>query len=224
MRNLLFSIVLGIGMMADAQTISNDNQRHNSLILHYENINTDIHFDYDFLHNIEINNELFEVTDTTLSNVRMLQKADSNLIEMLIKFGPINKWNTVLELSSSYEETLQSARDCDFYLIGQTIISSDFKSFLFLQMPKEQDDYFVAKEIYLVNVKNDLVKSVVRVFDYLCFDGVSSFSHTYFDNGQFVHKNIELSTDVIVPWPTGPEVHYTKFTFDQQGHVVKNPE
>ena len=222
MRNLFLPIALGIGIMADAQTISNENRQYDSKFLRYENIYTDIQFDYDFLQNIEINNELFEVTDTTLSNIRTLQKVDSNLIETLIKFHPINKWDSVVDyaLSVSYEEALQFARECDYYFIGQTIISSDFKSLLFLQMPKEQDYYFVLKEIYLVNIKNGLVKSIVRVFDYSCFDGSSDFSHTYFDEEHFVYKQMELSTDVIEPCPTGPEIHYAKFSFDQQGYVV----
>ncbi len=206
MRNLLLSILLGICIMANA----NDNKQYDSKILDYENINTDIFFDINSLSNIVISNDLFEVTDTTLSNVRTLQKVDSNLIEMLIRFKPINRIG------------LRFAREQDYYFIGQANISSDFDSFLFMQTWQNQDD-FISKDIYLVNLKNGYVKSVIQVFDYYdYFDGISGFSHTYFDGGELIYKKMELSTDVdvIEPWPTGPEIHYAKFSFDQQGYVV----
>ena len=156
----------------------------------------------------------------SLNLIKEEQISDCIFNAIVENFSTVNKWPC--SAYSTKENLIQSLKnDYKLYYWGQTVIDNSFDSFLFLM---EQNNDFIERELFLINVKGETITSISSLFNY-SFLLFATTTYTYIDKKKKFHCQFEdLSDDNILPdsliSKSVEYKHEVVFSFDKKGRVV----
>jgi len=216
----------------------------------YHHINTLYSENYDdcsihFADTVGENMQLYSLFDTLFCNGEQLDdlvatcELPNVLFELLIRQDIINRWEenkvsadndsdsdvitNMDDIPSSYknkDEYLTAIRsNCKMYMIGNIHLNDNFFSKLILVCTK--DDFHSIRGLYLLNIKDNLLKSLTEIAESRCIVNGNSrvyLSFQQFGNGIFsVIRNLPLETDDGIFYR---EIEcYPHFYFDNEGYM-----
>ncbi|MFA7051285.1 MAG: hypothetical protein WC189_04275 [Bacilli bacterium] len=162
----------------------------------------------------------------TLLQPEQNQKITGKAFDFFCDLDLINRWSVYKEedinpYSNKVDEFIaQRKKELSLFCLGEVRISENFQSFLVLSIDGVDNEYNLVRNLFLVNVENNMCKSLTRVASYTCFDGECNyiFTERTADN-YFTQKEVEISTNVIVKEQSKKETPPLKFNYDKKGMV-----
>lgn len=233
MNNFLHTLFFSLLLMTGC-TIDNDIKKQVSnlpFFVSYEN-----HEDNDFrlpdslfeqFYNTEV--PLCDTFFNTMNNgFDTIFKIENGLFELLSKSDVINGWafnpKGTLHEGKTRDDFISSFKqERILYYSGVIPLSKRYKSHVFLSKSILNDDSFEFFEVFIVNMQNQFVKSIIRVHDYCAYDGDVGSTITIREGRNiFLQKQlIESSDNILVgeDYCQNDNVPAFRFRFDRNGYV-----
>ncbi|MDD6211149.1 MAG: hypothetical protein PUB21_11160 [Bacteroidales bacterium] len=167
------------------------------------------------------------IDEETLVNPKLGQPISGKLFETLCRFEFINQWefykkNSFVPYSYDYEKFVKwRMEEIKLFYLGETKLSENYRSFLILFIEGKEDEFFMSRELYLINAKGNKCQSITRISQYFNVEGNSHhFYSEKTDKQYFIQKDTILSSDMIdLSQPEGytEKASCIKFHYDEQG-------
>lgn len=175
------------------------------------------------------------IGDTTLVNVVIQDTVPKDVFLRFAGFRLLNNWEDFKEIygerchySTKEEAVRAQVKNYILNYCGQVKLSKNFDSFLLMITPEyelKDDRWYAHRDLFLVNLSNEVITSVSELYSYVLLEGHSGCSHTIIKgNNVFCISFEELSSDVIVAKEVADEdprmFRIVNFKFDKKGRVV----
>lgn len=132
-------------------------------------------------------------------------------------FDPVNQWSVdLLDFFPTKEDWIeQKIHDKKAYFYGMVSISDSFDSFLFEVESEKNSEEYLDKDIYMVNVHEDVITSVSRLFSVFSWDGFASCVYTHIDSNHTFSRASNTYFD-----DAYEKAEIEEFKFDKVGKIV----
>lgn len=200
------------------------NTDHN--ILRFENYSTGMELPPDFF---SLDSRM--ITDSVFFNKKLLiqpppesQRVTGELFDFLNDLDLINGWSIYKEEinpdADDRNEYIEShKKNHNFFCIGEVKIRDEFQSFLFLLITGVDDAYFVSRDLYLMNVKDNKCKSLTVISSYGLFSGESIYHYTErLSDNLFIHK-CEFTVNTVLLEKILDNAYSVRFKYDKEGMI-----
>ncbi|MDR1005410.1 MAG: hypothetical protein LBL74_00905 [Bacteroidales bacterium] len=248
--NFVFLIIFVISSMQSlSQDVIEYKTRNDSIVPH---INCSIPSNnlFDVLDSMNmtfnlINDSINEESLSNLDNYKVLH--DTAIINFLCNIDIINQWDIIQSLMESFKDIpeiikpefnnrdkeIERCANTALYYCGKLNISKYFDSYLILSnaVGKLLSDSF--NYLYLINIKDNIIKSITNIAIYTTFDGPITKiailpNKTFYKNDllwndvRFDEESLRESgelDDIPKPYNYDYDVFYSEFYFDDDGYL-----
>lgn len=204
-----------------------DKSNPNTDVLLFENYSKEMELSKDFFSiDSEIILDSILLDKEELLQPKQKQEITGKAFDFLCNLDLINRWSIYKEkdinpYSNKVDEFItQRKKELSLFCLGEVKISENFQSFLILSIDGVDNEYNLVRNLFLVNVKNNMCKSLTRVASYTCFDGECNYIFTEkLEENLFTQKEIEVSTNVNADEQYKKETPPLKFKYDKKGII-----
>lgn len=235
------SIIVVILLMTIIEGMSQDS--FGELFLTYKNYNSEKLL---FSKMLDETSDFLLLTDSiycsveNLLNVEMYPKISGALFDELTRYYIINQWSdcdkspdAIFDERGNKDSIKKQNPEISLYNLGKRAIGENFDShfILVVESDRETCDFefndFISRSLYIVNVSESKLKSIVRVSLFFNLEGHSDHEYTKpIKNNLFLLQRRIISTDIIVGERgkkkrerRAKPIVETKFYFDEEGFV-----
>ncbi|WP_373730686.1 hypothetical protein [Bacteroides heparinolyticus] len=238
MKNIIFAsflmLLLSVRCNVDSHSVESDRFPFFVLFENYYNNNlciSDSLLEQFAKTEVVLSDTIFSETNR---NFDTISKIEGKLLELLSESDTVNGWafnpNGAIhdgKIRNDFICGLKQERA--LYYLGEIPISKHFRSWVLLSNNKLNNFEFRQYEVFIVNMRNQFVKSIIRVHDYCSYWGDSGSTMTMKEGKNlFLQKQFIESSDNTIPdeyllipdnegnYPYDPAV---RFRFDRNGFV-----
>ncbi|MBR1513162.1 MAG: hypothetical protein IJ622_02590 [Bacteroidales bacterium] len=239
MKSIIFALFLTLLLSTGCSVNSRNNMESSMLpfFVSFENYyNNNLRISESLLEQFAI--KKFELYDTLFSEKNRefdtTSKINGELFELLAEFDIINGWafnsgGIMYENETRNDFIRKLKQERKLYYLGEIPFSRRFRSLVLLSNNMLNNYEFRQYEVFIVNMQNQYVKSIIRVHDYCSYWGDSGSTMTIKEgNNLFLQKQfIESSDNVVLDeylldpnnegnYPYDPAI---RFRFNRKGFV-----